>query len=303
MEESVAPPRITALVLSYNAASALRRCLSALEASQGRDQMEIIVVDNGSTDESPRLDTEFPNTTFMRLPRYFGATKALNIGMRTAAGEYVFFLAPEIVVEPNTIAALAAYLDADEQIAAVCPLLVDESGNPVPEAHRLPTSDAVGRMWRDPDALPLIPADQDSEAVLVEYPGRRAVMYRKSYIKALNWLDERYGDFGADLELAYQIRRSQKKVMLYPGIRATLAPLGIFIFEPPALATLSADRAHGTAVFAAKHLGWFAGAKIRVGAVVHVLGQLAAFREPGFQMRRLSALIGNAKIDGTQQTL
>lgn len=303
MEESAAPPRITALVLSYNAASALRRCLSALETSQGRDQFEIIVVDNGSADESPRLDAEFPNATFMRLPRYFGATKALNIGMRTAVGDYVLFLTPEVVVEPGTVAALAARLDADESAVAVCPLLVDALGRPVPEAHRLPTSDSLGRVWRDPDALPLMAADTGAEAIPVEYPGRRAVMYRKSFIRALNWLDERYGDFGADLELAFQIRRSQKKIMLYPGIRATLDAAGIFIFEPPALATISADRAHGTAAFAAKHLGWGAGAKIRVGAVLHVLGQLAALREPGFQIRRLKALLGNAKIDGTQQTL
>jgi GT2 family glycosyltransferase len=303
MEESAPPPRITVLVLSYNAAFALRRCLSALGASHDRDQFEVIVVDNGSTDESPQVDVEFPHFTFMRLPRYFGATKALNIGMRTAVGEYVMFLSPEIIVEPGTVKELAARLEADETIAAVSPLLVDESGNPIPDAHRLPTTDSLGRIWRDPNALPLMPADTDAESMAIEYPGRRAVMYRRFFIRALNWLDERYGDFGADLELAFQIRRSQKKAMLYPGIRATLVPTGIFIFEPPALATLSADRAHGTAVFASKHMGWFAGAKVRMGAVLHVAGQLLTMREPGFQIRRLSALLGNSKIDGTQQTL
>src|SRR5580704_3763809 len=87
-------PKVTALISSYNNAAALRRCIAALERSTSRDIMEIVVVDKGSQDESPRLDAEFPDATFLRLPRNFGNTKALNIGMRTGVGELVFFLSP-----------------------------------------------------------------------------------------------------------------------------------------------------------------------------------------------------------------
>src|SRR5579884_1989867 len=112
MEEAVqAPPRISAIVLSYNTAASLRRCLAALDRSVPRETLEILVADNGSQDESPTLDTEFPNTTFLRMPRNFGASKALNIAMRTAIGDYMFFVAPEIEVQPDTVAALAAVLD------------------------------------------------------------------------------------------------------------------------------------------------------------------------------------------------
>src|SRR5512138_2166037 len=123
MEETQAPavPKISAIILSYNSAPALRRCLAALEASTARAQMEIIVVDAGSQDESPHLDTEFPEVTFQRMPRNFGATKALNIGARTAAGEYIFYVATEAEVQPDTAAKLAHHLDSDESAAAVCP--------------------------------------------------------------------------------------------------------------------------------------------------------------------------------------
>lgn len=303
MEPTPAPPRVTALVLSYNTAPLLRRCLAALEASQGRDQFEIIVVDNGSTDESPRLDAEFPGVTFMRLPRFFGATKALNIGMRTAVGDFIFFLVPEIVVEPNTVMALAARIESDDNVVAVCPLLVDEGGNQIPEARKLPSVEAVAAYWRDPNALPAVRLDPEAEVVPVDYPGRRAVMYRKFFVRALNWLDERYGEFGSDLELAFQVRRSQKKILAYPGIRAVATVGEVPVYEPRVLATLSADRAHGASTFAGKHFGWLAGLKVRLGATFHVLGQLLAFHEPGYQYRRLTALISGAKIDGNQQTL
>src|SRR5579872_6032413 len=98
-EPEQAPPlKVTALIFSYDSAPALRRCLAALEASNDRPTIEILVVDCGSHDESPQLDSEFANVTILRLPRYFGQTKALNIGTRTAAGEYLFFLTPGVEV-------------------------------------------------------------------------------------------------------------------------------------------------------------------------------------------------------------
>ena len=303
MEEIAAPPKVTALVLSYNSAPALRRCLAALEASKGREQLEIIVVDNGSADESPRLDVDFPGVTIMRLPKYFGATRALNIGMRTSNGDFLFVIGPEVVVEPDTVMALLARIEADDSIAAVCPLLIDESGNPVSSSRRLPSMSDMSAVWRDPDALPVISVGQTAEAVTVEYPDPRAVMYRKFFVRALNWLDERYGEFGADLELAFQIRRSQKKTVLFPGIHARVLDNGIARFNQAAVAAFSADRAHGAAVFAGKHGGFFQGLTVRLSAIFHVLGQLLSFRQPGFQLKRLSALLGGAKIDGTARTI
>jgi GT2 family glycosyltransferase len=102
LEEIEVPPaiRVTALIFSYDSAPALRRCLAALEGSNDRASIEILVVDCGSHDESAQLDSEFASITMLRLPRYFGRTKALNIGTRTAAGEYLFFMTPEVEVLP-----------------------------------------------------------------------------------------------------------------------------------------------------------------------------------------------------------
>jgi GT2 family glycosyltransferase len=303
MEESTPVVRVSALIVSYNSAPALRRSLTALEASQGREQLEIIVVDCGSADESPTLDTEFSGVTILRLERNFGATKACNIGMRTAAADYVFFLAPEVLVQPDTVMALAARLDADESVTAVAPLLVDESGEPRTRVRKLPSPEAMPLVWREPDRLPTAAVDTSAESVAVGYPGREALMVRKQFIRAFNWLDDRYGEFGGDLEVAFQIRRANRKALLIPAIRATLIaaePLG---FDTAALATLSADRAHGAAVFLGKHFGWLAGFQFRLSAIFHTLGQLLSFRQPGFQFRVLSALLSGQKIDGSQRSL
>ena len=64
-----------------------------------------------------------------------------------------------------------------------------------------------------------------------------------------------------------------------------------------------ADRAHGVSVFLAKHFGWFAGFRFRLSALLYTLGQVAAFRSPGFQFRVLGALVNDQKVDGTQRSL
>ena len=108
LQEIDLPPaiKVTALVFSYDSAPALRRCLAALEGSNDRASIEILVVDCGSHDESAQLDSEFSGVTMLRLPRYFGRTKALNIGTRTAAGDYLLFMTPEVEVLPTTIPSL-----------------------------------------------------------------------------------------------------------------------------------------------------------------------------------------------------
>src|ERR1700681_4911582 len=118
--EPAPAPKVTALIFSYDSAPALRRCLAALEGSNDRASIEILVVDCGSHDESAQLDSEFSSVTMLRLPRYFGRTKALNIGTRTASGEYLLFMTPEVEVLPTTIPSLLARLESDPETVAVC---------------------------------------------------------------------------------------------------------------------------------------------------------------------------------------
>ena len=66
----------------------LRQCLAALEKSEGRERLQIVVVENGSMDGSEQLDSEFPDLQWIRLPKNFGLTKAMNLGWRAADAEY-----------------------------------------------------------------------------------------------------------------------------------------------------------------------------------------------------------------------
>jgi GT2 family glycosyltransferase len=288
LQEIELPPaiKVTALIFSYDSAPALRRCLAALEGSNDRSSIEILVVDCGSHDESAQIDSEFSGVTMLRLPRYFGRTKALNIGTRTAAGEYLLFMTPDVEVLPTTIPSLVAHLEAEPETVAVCPLLLDTQAQPIEQFFRLPTP-ATG--------LDLTPAtvDKAAEVFPVEYATFRAFLVRKFFVKGLNYLDERYGDSWSDVELCYQIRRVARKTSALPQVTALYTPGSPY--AESAKTILAADRVHGAAVFFGKHYGSLTGILFRVKAI---LGALFTFRLPLF-----AALVSGSKIDGSQSTI
>ena len=95
------------VVVSHNRQAMLRRCLASLEKSEGREKLQIVVVENGSMDGSAELDSEFPDLQWIRLPKNFGLTKAMNLGWRAADAEYVFFLHDDTEVPPDAVMRLA----------------------------------------------------------------------------------------------------------------------------------------------------------------------------------------------------
>lgn len=303
VEEAPAGPRATVIISAYNQAPALRRCLKALEASAERQSIEIIVMDNGSFDDTPEVEQEFPEVTFLRLPKYFGRTKALNIASRTAHADLLFYLSPEVEVTPPVVGALAACMEADpETLGAVCPLIVDADGNPEPVFFRLPTRAALYRVWAAGDGLEPEAIDHSAETVPVEYARFDAFMVTKYFVRGLNYLDERFGESWADAEVCWQIGRGAKKIVVLPQVKAIRHnPEAAEPDRPKSVrAALSSDCGVGAAAFVAKHEGFAAGLLFRLRIIFTALGRTLTFQEPGYNFSLFTSLVSGQKVDGTQ---
>lgn len=280
-EETQPQIRVTALVASYYNVEALRRCLAALEKSKERETIEIIVVDKGSRDGSANIDSEFPNITVLRLPRNFGNAKALNIGMRTATAELMFFLVPEVEVQPDTIVQLANRIDADPDAVAVCPVAHDQ------QFYRLPTPKSGTR-------LEPVHIDTDADIVPVQGATFDAMMARKYFIRGINFLDEKFGASFADVDLCFQIRRSGKKVLACPRLTCTYTPRPER-FPENALRLLEADQVAGAARCFGKYYGFVSGLLFRLKEILKALFS--------FKLGLFTAIASGRKVDGTQSEL
>jgi glycosyltransferase involved in cell wall biosynthesis len=101
-------PTLSIVVPAYNAASTLAACLRALSTQLIDDPYEIILVDDGSTDSTPRIAQTFaPAVRVIRRP-HSGAAAARNAGVRAARGDIVLFTDADCEPVPTWASRLAA---------------------------------------------------------------------------------------------------------------------------------------------------------------------------------------------------
>jgi hypothetical protein len=179
---------------------------------------------------------------------------------------------------------------------------VNDEGKTVSRFRKAPDAGGLLRIWKTGNDESVPAPEAVSGAVQVEFPPKAAVMVRRQFVKGMNYLDERYGEFGSDAELFYQIQHANRKVLLLPGLKAAYRPPSLNLSED-AQAQLSADEALAASAYAGKHGGIFAKAGVWLGALLHVFVKLITFQRPGYQMSRLMAIASFQKIDGTQGSI
>lgn len=135
-------PRVSACVPVFNTASLLGRCLDSL-IGQSMNDLEIIVVDDGSTDASPEVIQRYAArdpriVTMQQVNAGLGATR--NAGLRAATGEYVAFLDADDWVVPECYEALYAEAKASKSDLVVCDYAIHRSrgGKEAPSVYRHP---------------------------------------------------------------------------------------------------------------------------------------------------------------------
>src|SRR5262249_23494967 len=110
-------PRLSVVIPVHNGENVLPRCLQGLRDSAGSDDYEVVVVDDGSTDDSARVAESY-GAGVVRSERS-GPAAARNAGAIAAEGEIVFFLDADVAVHPDTLARAVARFDADPGLDAL----------------------------------------------------------------------------------------------------------------------------------------------------------------------------------------
>src|SRR5581483_1945151 len=119
---------LSIIIVSYNAASHLERCLESLHAAPPAVSHEIVVVDNGSTDGSVAAARRWPAVRLIDAGSNIGFARANNIGVRETKSDCVLLLNSDTVVPPGAIDGLMAALERHRDVAVVGPRLVDGTG-------------------------------------------------------------------------------------------------------------------------------------------------------------------------------
>lgn len=184
---------VSIVVPTYNRADLLERAIdSAL--SQRIEPLEVIVVDDGSTDETPKILDRYNanNLHYFRSEVNRNANVARNVGIKNARSEYILFLDSDDELYPDAAATLARSLDAhSEECAGVFPSysLASESG----ETSRRPTAD--GKVTFE---------DIFEENVIGGFTGN---LVRRSVIESIGYLDESL-EKGQDVDFYFRVLKN-----------------------------------------------------------------------------------------------
>jgi len=207
-------PKVSIVIPVYNKILYTLNCLDSILEHTTDISYEVIVVDDKSTDSTPKRLAEVTNIKVIRADKNQGFVGSCNAGAAEARGEYIMFLNNDTKVTPGWLSKLAVTLDRDAFCGGVGSKLVYPDGR---------LQEAGGIIWEDASGWNYGKFDNPEKPEYnyvreVDYCSGAALMVRRSLLEKLGGLDERYAPaYWEDADLCFAIRRLGYRVLYQPA--------------------------------------------------------------------------------------
>ena len=133
-------PELSICIVNWNSGSVLRDCLQLVYEDERSAGWELFVVDNASTDASPAMiRDEFPQARLLQSGENLGFSRANNLALREAAGDFMLLLNPDTLPPPGSLGRLVDFMRARPGIGIAGPRLVRPDGRLELSCGRSPT--------------------------------------------------------------------------------------------------------------------------------------------------------------------
>jgi GT2 family glycosyltransferase len=214
MRESAAVPLISVVVPNYNGARLLEACLQSL-LRQSHGAMEIIVADNGSSDDSLQIVSRVaPAAVWRDMRGNKGFAAAVNEGIRTARGSWIAVLNNDTEAESDWLTeCMAAAERHPEASFLACRILDFSSRDRVYGAGDCFLRAGIG--YRRGQEQPDQPRYHIEEEVFSACGC--AALYRKIALEEREGFDERFFAYLEDIELGLRLQNAEHRGWFVPG--------------------------------------------------------------------------------------
>lgn len=222
------PFEVSTVIVTYNACALLERTIESILSATQWVTMEVIVVDNGSTDGSVEMiRNRFPEVQVVANERNLGLTIANNQGMEVANGRYLLLLDNDVIVLPGAAKILTKYLEAHPEVGVAAAKVLNVDGSVQGSFKSFPTPMAAlfGRFSILTRLFPQNPFSHDylvyrhqdfSKPFRVDSVSRCAMMVRRETIERAGPMDEQFFVYWSDVDWCRAICEAGYQVHCVP---------------------------------------------------------------------------------------
>lgn len=232
-------PDLSIIIVSWNVRELLEACLESIERSpislfeapavgHAALSVEVIVVDNASSDGTPALLREqYPWVHLIEPGENLGFSAGNNVGLEASRAPLLLLLNPDTRLVGDALPAMAAYMDAHPEVGALGPLLLNADGSVQSSRRRFPTlltalfestwlAGLAPRAVLDRYTMDDVPANIPHE---VDWVQGAAVMLRRAVFDEVGGLDTGFFMYSEELDWLKRIKQAGWQVMFLPDAR------------------------------------------------------------------------------------
>lgn len=221
---------LSIIIVNWNTQDHLRQCLTSIaETAQSFAswQVETVVVDNASTDDSCSIvRSTFPWVTLIENSSNLGFAVANNIGISCSRSKYVLLLNSDTILHPGALDHLLRFMEDHPRAAAIGPMLLNADGSLQPSCHPMLTPER--EFWRLlflDHLLPRATYDMSTWDPATPRPVEvikgACLMLRREALDQVGLLDESYFMYTEEVDLCYRLHQQGWQLWWVPRARVT----------------------------------------------------------------------------------
>ncbi len=233
-------PELSIVIVNWNGSQILHKCLACIEQNHDNLRLEVIVVDNNSTDDSVwMVKNQYPWIKILQNSSNLGFAAATNQGLREAKSPYLLMLNNDTEILPGTLDNLLNYLKENEDVGVVGGLMVNPDGSPQLSYGFFPTVQSLLARYLlhhqtsldcellqelnaiQPDVsqaamkLGCVPHQQDVPED-VDYVAGACLLTRREILHKIGYLDENFFAYFEDTDWCLRVKQGEWKVVFCP---------------------------------------------------------------------------------------
>jgi GT2 family glycosyltransferase len=221
--------KLSVIIVNYKSGALTRACIESLLQHRTAAKTEIIVVDNGSGDDSVQLlRADFPDITIIDNEYNRGLAAGVNAGIARAQGQYYLILNPDIIVLPGAVESLLHFMDTHPRTGLAGGKLLSPNGRLQYSCYRFYRWSTIffrrtilGRTTAGQRALHwfLMKDFNHASARAVDWLMGACLIVRAQAVKQVGGMDERFFLYFEDVDWCRRFWHAGWQVMYVPQAR------------------------------------------------------------------------------------